>query len=190
MRLSLLLLVLCVPLVASGCFRYQTRVPGVVDLRSDGSEVPRAAPRPPPDGKLSRTDAFSLLEGEGVRVEGSGVSVEDRHVFARGLIPVWNTSAEEELAAALALGGGLAEVELGEEVGLLDIGISLVASCLPVIGFVGLSTYTFHASGDLLDLERSSTPAAPPSDPFEELPPPSLPAPPSLEELEEEEEER
>lgn len=176
------LVLLCATLLASGCFRYRTRVPGVVDLRSDASDVPRAHPAEPDDRDLARDRGSRILEGEGVRTDGSLVTVEDRHVFLRGIIPVWNTSAHEELASALALSGGLAEVEIGEEQGPVDAAIALLASFLPLAGYLLPSTYTFHASGEALALDgRARGRRAPSPSPLPLPPPPGdLPPPPPV----------
>lgn len=162
-------------LLACGCYRYQTQVPGVVDLRSDASETRRERPTPPDDEDLARSSGMNLVLGDGVRVERERVVVEDRHVFLRGLVPVWNTSAKEELDAALALSGGLGDVEIHEEYGPLDIGITLLAAYLPIAGFAAPSTYTFRASGDALSLEAATSErgeAVPP--PFDDLAPPPM----------------
>lgn len=176
-----LLVLLCASLLGGGCFRYQTRVPGVLDLRSDAAEVPRAATEEPNDDEITREKGLAFLEGEGVRTEGAVVTVEDRHYFLRGIVPVWNTSAHEELHAALALGGGLAEVEIGEEQGAIDVAIGLLASFLPFAGYLAPSVFTFHARGEALALDDR---AATPSEPWTSPPPPAAlpPPPPVLEE--------
>lgn len=171
-------LVFCT-LVACGCYRYQTQVPGVVDLRSDASETPRERPTPPDDDDIARSSGMNIVMGDGVRVERERVVVEDRHVFLRGLIPVWNTSAKDELDAALSLSGGLGNVQLQEEYGPLDIGLTLLAAYLPIVSYAAPSTYTFRASGDALSLGQT------PTERGESLPPPidDLAPPPMLEDL-------
>lgn len=169
-------------LLGSGCYRYQTQVPGVVDLRSDASGAERVSPPPPNDDEVVRGEGIGILVGDGVSVEGARVQVEERHVFLRGLVPVWNTSAAEEIKAAVALSGALRDVELREEYGPIDVGLSLLVSLLPVAGWLMPSTYTFALEGEAVRVEgrRSWTTddALPLPSPFDDLPPP-----PPVEEL-------
>lgn len=169
-------------LLGPGCYRYQTQVPGVVDLRSDASGAERVRPRRPNDDDVARGKGVAILVGEGVTVDGARVQVEERHVFLRGLVPVWNTSAAEEIEAAVALSGALRDVELREEYGPIDVGLGLLVSFLPVAGWLIPSTFTFALEGEAVRVERrrpwTTDDALPLPSPFDDLPPP-----PPLEEL-------
>lgn len=167
--------VLAGALPTPGCYRYQTQVPGVIDLRTDASETPLARPSPPDDDELTRKGAVGVVMGRGVQLDRSRVTVEDRHVFLRGLVPVFNSSAYEELDVALTLGGGLRSVEIGEQYGIIDVGITLVSVFVPIVGYLAPSTYTFEASGEVLALEPGAADrgrALPSPLPLDELPPP------------------
>lgn len=112
-----------------GCNHITTKVPGVLDLRSDGSDAavdstaPKEAPRAGFDG---------LLWGDGV--QGSGqVTVVDRKYWLLNLLAMGNESATEEINAAMG-DGGLKGVTIGEQYTLGDFGIGFCASGIPIAG--------------------------------------------------------
>src|SRR5690606_145192 len=88
---------------------------------------------------------------------------------------------------ALALSGGLADVTLGEEVGPVDVVLTVLASFVPIVSWIGPSTYTFIASREALALNRPAPPRLPPPDatdpplPPDPVPPaaPTTPTPPT-----------
>jgi hypothetical protein len=115
--------------LTSGCYHITTKVPGVLDLRSDGSgaETDSAGPK---DG--SRTGFDAILWGDGV--QGSGqVTVVDRKYWFIGLIPMGNESATEEIGSATGT-GALKGVMIGEQYTLIDFGIGFCATYIPIAG--------------------------------------------------------
>lgn len=142
--------IFCCAVVASsaGCFHHQTYLPGVIDMRTDGSGLPSATAPATIDSKVARSGAEAFAQGAGVaQVGGDVVTVEDRHYWVFGSIPIYNESPTPELLAARDLGGALNRVEVGESMGVIDIVASIVVPLvIPATGWV-LPSHTFHASG-------------------------------------------
>lgn len=75
-----------------------SKMPGVLDLRSDGADAPVRSEPLPPSATRTGFDAFAF--GEGVK-GGADVVIEDRSHFALSLIPIGNESSTGEWQAAL-----------------------------------------------------------------------------------------
>ena len=152
----------------AGCLHITTKVPGVLDMRSDASEVP-AETKPATGGR----DGFSsILWGDGTQGT-SNVTIQDRKYWVIGLIPVFNDSATEEIQAAVG-DGVLRNVVIGEQFTLLDMGLTYCAE--PVIsvctlglgGILGLVLPPF-------DFKMTGTRGKAVSAGAEEPPPPAAP---------------
>jgi hypothetical protein len=145
---SLTIVVASVVLLTGGCFHHQTHLPGVIDMRTDGSGLPPPAkPTATTDRKIARPSSEALVEGAGLSLAGRELSVEDRHYWIVGSIPIYNESATPELQAALNVGGAVTKLEVGEEIDAIGIiAASFVPLVLPVAGWV-LPPYTFRATG-------------------------------------------
>jgi hypothetical protein len=170
MRMVALLLLMVAP---TGCFRYQTRIPGVVDVRTDGSEAARSGAQPP--ARAVRTGAQGLLLGRGTERRGDRIHVEDRRYDLRQAIPLVNPSAARELADATGASGALRRVELTEQMTLLDVLYTFLAGYLP-LGDWFTPSWTFTASGEPVIPPGKSGGAPPPplptapASPFDSVP--------------------
>jgi hypothetical protein len=113
---------------ATGCLHITTKVPGVLDLRSDAAEVP-ANPKPPTGAR----DGFdSILKGDGVQGKDN-VTLDDRKYWVIGLIPLRDDSGTELIQNATGDGGVLRNVTIGEQFTLLD---SVGSVCVGAVGSV------------------------------------------------------
>ena len=131
---------LAVLLVASaivgGCFHHQAYLPGVIDLRTDGSGLPAPTRPPATDPRQTRSGVEAYLTGEGLSVTGADVDIEDRHYWVVGMIPVVNDSPTPEIAAAQAASDAMVRLEIGEELDVLSLIGSIVAQLVvPVARF-------------------------------------------------------
>lgn len=133
---------------ASGCFHHQTHLPGVIDMRTDGSGLPPPAkPVTTTDRKVTRLSSEALAEGAGLTVAGRELTVEDRHYWIFGSIPIYNESPTPELQAAQNVGGAVTSIEVGEEIDAIGIlAASFVPLVLPAAAWV-LPPHTFRAKG-------------------------------------------
>jgi len=185
----------------SGCFHYTANVPGVLDLRSDGSSAaPNEAALVGPTGAeqtdaageedaaspITRTGVSSLFAGDGIVEQGTQFTIEDRHWFiglttwAPGLFLISNPSATEELEAALG-GEAVRNLHLGHTVALTDVLLTVGVGIVPVIGtcasvLVAPRPWTFTASGERIRAVRSAAVAPPVEPPAEEPPAEEPPA--------------
>jgi hypothetical protein len=152
----------------TGCLHITTKMPGTLDMRSDGADV---APDPSTAqyGKdVSRTGIDAILSGDGVQQSGAHVTVVDRKLWALRYFPIMNPSATEEMQAALGT-GALRNVKIGETRSVIDVVIDLGGNA--VTSFVGLSplyslvmppiTVTFE--GDRIGASAAAAAAAAPS---------------------------
>lgn len=189
--MRLLLVLTLAVLTASGCQHITTRVPGTLDMRSDGATA-AAAPLPPAvptmiAGSTTRRDFDAILWGAGVQPSGSHVGLEDRKYWLIGLIPIGNTSASEEITAAMGT-EALKNVVMGETFGVYDIAITLLTPTIAGFLTVGagsavnlvLPPMTFTLQGDRIATGRAELPPAlrAPTPAPTALPPPPPPPPP------------
>ena len=155
--------VVVVNLCAGGCTHITTKVPGVLDLRSDGSLEEKAKKPDAPRGGLD-----GLLWGSGVTGDAA-VVVEDRKYWIVGLVPVFNESATEEIAQALG-GKALASPKIGERYALADVGLSFCGALIPC-GVCLVEPWEIPGSprdvlfsGVRIDVAPQGMPPAPPAD--------------------------
>jgi hypothetical protein len=177
-RAVLLALVALALLASSGCFRYRTHVPGVIDMRTDAALVPVARARVK---DVRESELLLLVGGRGVSSRGQQLIIEDRHFWVAGLIPLFNTDARDELAVLVDATGAARDLQIGEGQTAIDVLAALVLpNFVPLISYV-LPSYTFHAHGTPIKL-----PSAPPVDdiapPRRETPPESAPLPAPVDE--------
>ena len=173
--LSRLLSVLSLTAVAAtGCLHTTTKVPGVLDMRTDGSG---AASRTVSvkDPELAREGFGSFLWGSGVQGTKE-IAVEDRKWWIIDLIPMFNESATEEIKAGLG-SGAIRNVKIGDQLQLMDVGLSVAKACaclLPYYAFPLSFTATF--TGTPIDVGVRSESTAVPA-PAPEAAPAPVPAP-------------
>ncbi len=145
---ALSVIVLVAAVSGSGCFHHQAHLPGVIDMRTDGSGLPSPAkPRTTTDRKIARPSSEALVEGAGLTLAGRDLTIEDRHYWIFGSIPIYNESPTPELQAALNVGGAVTTIEVGEDIDPIGIlAVTFVPLVLPVTAWV-LPPYTFRAKG-------------------------------------------
>ncbi len=146
----------------SGCLHVTSKVPGVLDLRSDGADAPINT-EPLPTG-AARTGFDGFAYGAGVAGQ-SDVQIEDRNHFVLALIPIANESSTEEWQMALG-DGHLRNVSMNEQYGVMTFFVAFVKGLVPVVGGFIQGTWDVRAKGT-----RIAGGAAAVRD--ESLPPPS-----------------
>ncbi len=147
--------------LAAGCFHHRAFLPGVIDMRTDGSGLPTNT-RVKPDPRQVRSGSEALAEGAGVSASGGEVSVEDRHYWIVGSIPIYNESPTPELQAALTASGALTELQVGEQEAVLDV---VAATFVPIVfplASWALPSYTFTARAHARRLSPGPVDAAAP----------------------------
>lgn len=157
-RLFGVLLVALLASGASGCFRYHTHVPGVIDMRTDGSEAPPARTKV---RDLEREAGFHLVLGRGIqRMPERRILVEERHYWLAGDIPLLNTSAREDVGLVLKRAPAWRNVVVTEEMSTLDgVAYNVIPVFIPLTGYV-LPPFTFTYEAEPVDGGRA--PVAPP----------------------------
>lgn len=146
MRKPLLLALAAASVAASACNHVTTKVPGVLDLRSDGTEAP--AETSAPAGGRSGFDSW--ISGAGLQGT-SQITIEDRKFWLLRLFTISNESATEEINAAMGPSGGLRSVTIGDTFSgtdlLLSMGIGLCTAPLAGIGGLVVPPFTATVSG-------------------------------------------
>jgi hypothetical protein len=161
----------------SACFRYQTRVPGVLDMRTDASAA-KVAPAEAPLGPNNRRGIKGLAIGRGVNVAPEGVRVEVRRWWLHGGL-LLTGDASSEVRAATEISGALRDVVIRERQAPLDVLFSLVGRNVP-LGVWIIPPYSFEATGVPVVPPRAAGRARPllparPPNPLDDLPPPPMP---------------
>lgn len=163
------LLVLAALGFSSGCHHLTTNVPGVLDMRTDGSAA-TAAPRKAGVGE--RTGFDGIMYGEGVQGT-SELKVTDRKYWACSLVPVLNESATEEITTAVGPNGALRNVKIGEQFTFMNWLTQAVVNVLPVVNVLNIimPPHDFHfwgtpieAASAAVPLPATDTPPPPPAD--------------------------
>jgi hypothetical protein len=145
MKHTLIPLVLAVAM-GSGCIHTNTKLPGVLDLRSDGSD---AAPSTEPfkgTEEISREGFGSYINGEGLKITGDKVVIEDRNWHLVGLVHIVGDMAAAEYAA-LPKGTALRSVKIGDALTGTDVVLEIVPSLLawiPIVGLINLINLAPH----------------------------------------------
>ncbi len=164
-------------LAGAGCNHITTRVPGVLDLRSDGSGAPAESQ---PAKAESRTGFDAILWGDGVQGSGSVTVVDRKYWLIKGLFPIANESATEEIAAATG-DGALRNVHIGELYSGWDFGISVIVGIIPVVDFIApcvMPPLDVTFSGTRVKVAGTGDVAEPPAPTGEPEPPPVSSSPP------------
>jgi hypothetical protein len=177
-------LALCAAL-STGCYSFTANVPGVLDLRSDGSQASVSSDKLPP-GEHTRDGVGGFMFGNGLQpgAAPADVTIEDRHWWAIGLFTIMNPSIKEEVQAALGK-GAMRKVYIGEEQTFMDIGLtigmSIVAGIIP--GVNGILIPLVRAITPPMTSKLSGTRIAVSGAPAggEAMPPPTDPMPPPAE---------
>jgi 2-oxoglutarate dehydrogenase E2 component (dihydrolipoamide succinyltransferase) len=164
-----------------GCRSFEANVPGVLDLRSDGSAAAPATDKLAPNPETTREGVGGILTGNGVQANGADVTIEDRHWWFIGLLKIINPSMKEEMAAALGK-GAMKNVHVGEQEAFVDagitIGMTVVSGIIPFIGW-GLLLPITQALTPPMTGTFSGTRIATAGGSMEGTPPPVEPAPPA-----------
>lgn len=160
-------------LASSGCFHVKSSIPGVLDLRSDGSDAPVATK--PMEGEATRDGVGGFFLGAGA--EGtSDVTVENRATFIGlsfyFLIHPLNGDVQDEWQSVLGKDGAARNVHIGESLTIGAFLHELVRSliCVPVYVFTPL---TIDQTGSATRIETGGSSAAAAT--REESIPPALP---------------
>ncbi len=165
--------VLVASLASTGCYSFTANVPGVLDLRSDGSAATPLTAEKLPVGETSREGFGSFFTGAGAQATGADVTIEDRHWWVLGLFNIVNTSAKEEMQAALGK-NAMKNVYVGEQMTLIDGAITIVPNIIgSVLSWTGIGALiyifdlftppmTFQASGTRIAASAGADMATPP----------------------------
>ncbi len=114
----------------TGCLHVTSKIPGVLDLRSDGADAP-VNDEPLANGATrSGFDAFAY--GGGV-TGTTDVQIEDRNHFILALVPVANESSTEEWKQALG-DGHLRNITVNEQFGVMTWFVAFAKGLVPFVG--------------------------------------------------------
>ena len=131
---SLLFAATATALIAgNACHHLTTKVPGVLDMRTDGSG---AAPATRKAGAGERTGFDGLMLGEGV-TGTSELKVVDRKYWVCSFFPIINESATEEIQLAVGT-EALRNCRIGQQFTIMNWATQLVVSMLPVVNALGI----------------------------------------------------
>ena len=162
------LLVVAAMASTTACTHITTKVPGTLDMRSDGAEAAPDTSVTQYGKDTSRSGFDGIVSGDGVQQSGSHVTVVDRKLWALSYFPIMNESATEEIQAAMGT-GALRKVKIGETESIIDFAIyyggSFVTSFVGLSGFYALvmppKTVTFE--GERIGVSAAAAAAATPS---------------------------
>lgn len=148
---SLVLTLTCLVAVgaSSGCFRRSVAVPGVFDLRTDGSGEKSKRPKPL---STERRDFEALLQGKGPYVVGNTIFIEDRAYWVYGAIPAVQGDVVKAFRTVMeASPGGLRNVYVGEQYTFVDWAITFVSRLVFTPAGIITPPLTFQASATALE---------------------------------------
>ncbi len=136
---------LAIPLVlaaalSSGCMHTTSKLPGVLDLRSDGSGAAPENDAVKTTPEVTRDGLGGWLTGEGLKVTGDKVVIEDRQWHIIGLFPAFNDMGAAEYAA-LPKGTTMRSVKVGDGLVGTDVILAIapsLVSWIPIVNLVGL----------------------------------------------------
>jgi hypothetical protein len=134
-RIALLTSLATATAVCAGCNHIDTKVPGVLDMRSDGAglAVAESLQVRPRDG----LDSF--VAGSGITDTAGTVSVDDRQHHVLSLFPVMNDNAAEEIRICTE-NAALRDVTIGDSHtggDALWLLAGFVVNFVPVVGTIG-----------------------------------------------------
>lgn len=113
--------------LSTACLHTNTKLPGVLDLRSDGSGAQPATDQLKPSEETSRAGFGSFISGEGLQQKGADITIEDRQWFLLGLIHIVNDQGDAEYKA-LPKDTVLRNVKVGDALTGTDILVEIVPS--------------------------------------------------------------
>lgn len=167
------LLVLAALAGSSGCHHLTTKVPGVLDMRTDGSGA-TAAPRKGNTGERAGFDG--IMYGEGVQGT-TDLKVTDRKYWVCSFFPIINESATEEITVAVGPNGALKNCRIGEQFTIMNWLTQVVVNVLPVVNVLNIimppHDFYFHGT----PVEASAAVPLPATDTPPPPPPADAPAP-------------
>ena len=139
-KISFVLPALLLSFGLSACFPYHSRIPGVLDMRSDGMA---AAPAPLPEESKAekveggpRDGVQGFFLGSGMQSFGSRIVIEDRTYWLLWIFPMFNKSVVDEVNNA-SRGQALRQVQLQQEYAVNDVIIVFGAQLLNMVPVVG-----------------------------------------------------
>jgi hypothetical protein len=147
---------LCAALaISAGCRHVTNDIPGVLDMRTDGSGAPANTAVSP---SAARTGFDALMQGNGV-TGTSDITIEDRTHFVlsyvpilndRGSTPEWNTALGD---------GALTNIVIKDQYALITWGVSFLKNLIPVVGsfIAGTADHTVTARRVRVNGAASST---------------------------------
>jgi len=136
---------------SSGCYHVTSKVPGVLDLRSDGADSTVDSSPLPKGATREGFDAFAY--GAGV-TGAADVLIEDRNHYVIDLVPILNESSTEEWKSALG-DGALRNIAITEQFGGMSVLLTLVKSCIPCVGGFTNGTWDFKARATRIQVTSS-----------------------------------
>ncbi len=163
-----------------------SKLPGVLDLRSDGSGAAPANDAVKTTPEVTRDGIGGWLTGEGLKIAGDKVVIEDRQWHIIGLFPAFNDMGAGEYAA-LPKGTAMRGVKVGDGLVGTDVILALapsLVSWIPIVNFVGLINLaprmTLNVSGTRIQSGGGGAAIEPaPPSPDEPPPPPTDVTPPA-----------
>ncbi len=168
--------VIAAGLMATGCMHVTVAPPGVLDVRTDAADAPKAPALAPNEETGPRGGFGWFVFGEGVAEVEGRTEIADRQHIVVGLVPVLNDMGAAE-TAAVTKGAALRDVRVGDGLAGSDIlwelaGV-LLAPCTfglsnPTMNLI-LPPWTTTISGKRVAVEAAS--------PAEVPPPPAVDAP-------------
>jgi len=131
--------------LSTGCYTVTSKMPGVLDLRSDGQDAPVDHSEL---AQSAKRDGFGGIAFGG-GVSGSGdVLIEDRNHYVLLLLPIMNESSSEEWRSALG-DGQLRNIAITEGMSGMSVlsylGKAIIGSCLCGVGPFVAGTWDFKA---------------------------------------------
>lgn len=109
-----------------------SKLPGVLDLRSDGSGAAPQNDAVKTSPEVTRDGLGGWMSGEGLKVAGDKVSIEDRQWHILGLFPAFNDMGAAEYAA-LPKGMAMRGVKVGDAIGTTDVILQIVIGAIPCV---------------------------------------------------------
>src|SRR5688572_23150247 len=116
----------------AACSHYRTPIPGVLDLRSDGTGAPVATTPLAPEAEREGLD--SLMKGDGTKGKVE-VQVHDRGIWALRLMFLGD-GASQEMSYVFRGRSALRNVSIAEEIGVGDTAIFFCTMPIPCVPLV------------------------------------------------------
>ena len=141
----------------TGCLHTTNVLPGVLDMRTDGSGAAAGTPVP---ASAARTGFDGFAYGNG-GTGGTDVVIEDRAHFAIALVPIFNESSTEEWQAALG-DGALTNIVIADQFSVMTFVVSFVKGLIPFVGSFITSTADHRVTAKRVQATSGGSSAHPP----------------------------